>query len=80
VIRARRLGTRFEFVEEVQRVATFVQGDADLARDEGGEKGIVVCEAVAPVEVCEAGCCGGQGVREDCGVRVLARRSWHGCR
>jgi hypothetical protein len=72
VVRARRLGTRFEFVEEVQRVATFVPGDADLARDEGGEERIVVCEAMAAVEVCKAGCCGGQDVGEDWVVSMLA--------
>jgi hypothetical protein len=42
---------RFEFVEEVQRVATFVEGAAYLATYEGGEERIVVCEAMAAVEI-----------------------------
>jgi hypothetical protein len=42
---------RFEFVEEVQRVTTFVEGDADLASYERGEEWVIVCEAMAPVEI-----------------------------
>ena len=66
----RRLGLRFEFVEEVQGIASFVEGAVDLAGKKRGEERPVVSEAMATVEVCEASRCSGESIRKCWGGEV----------
>ena len=51
---------RLEFVEEVQRVASFLLRADDAAADEGRQEGPVVGEAMAAVKIRETSCGGGQ--------------------
>lgn len=51
---------RLEFVEEVQRVASFLLRAGDAAADEGRQERPVVGEAMAAVEIRKTGCGGGQ--------------------
>jgi len=52
---------RFEDVEEVERIAVFVQPGLDLAAYKGGDEGPVVGDGYAGVEVGDRGGCGRNG-------------------
>ncbi len=55
---------RFEFVEEVEGVASLCYGNADACRDERRENRPVVSNAMAGIEVCQACSCSWDGKRK----------------